>query len=532
MPLLHTWSLAVEEQFYLLFPLGLLLFYRLKPLSIPLFVIALCVISFVMARWFIQQDPVGTYYLLHTRAWELAVGALVALYCQSRFTMPNSLTMPLSVVGLGMLVYAIVMLDETTPFPGYWTLLPVLGTALVIAFSTGTSVITKALSWKPFVAIGLMSYSAYLWHQPVFAFTRIRFQAELPIELYIVLIGIVLALSYVTWRYIEQPFRDRKRWSRKQIFVSALLITLSLVVIGKVFRMTEGLPSRFPNNVQQVLQWGKHDELRTAECRQQRKNAESEAHGCLYGEHYAQRVALVGDSHALTLARPLAEQFNQHSYAFSEHTQSGCAPILGYGRKHCDAFNQALFMHLEQQSSIEAVIVSALWPLHFENTRFDNEEGGVSQGKAIQLAMYRGVNDEERIQRLGEDLQLSVQQLIDAGKKVIIVYPIPEVGWHVPNTLAGEELFGTTESEPLSTSYPVFRKRTSRVVEQLDVLAAHPQVLAVKPETFFCDSFIHNRCIAELENKPLYFDDNHLNAFDAKYVAEMIFAEMQHAGWI
>ena len=205
-PLLHTWSLAVEEQYYVLFPIFLILLWRFGRNPVFYSVVAIAVISLLLSEWGSQNKPTANFYLAPTRAWELLAGSICAFFQFGREQRSNNL---LSAFGLALILFAIFYYDENTPFPSVYALAPVVGTALIIMFGAKSTWAAKLLSMRGFVGIGLISYSAYLWHQPLFAFVRIRSIYE-P-EQWLMLIASVasLALAYFSWRFVEQPFRAK-----------------------------------------------------------------------------------------------------------------------------------------------------------------------------------------------------------------------------------------------------------------------------------------------------------------------------------
>ena len=239
-PLLHTWSLGVEEQFYLLLPLFALAVRRSSRILAA--IAAISVASLLLTQWFAQIDPAGNFFLLPTRFWELGIGGLIAIPLLDRHwtRLPAEIA---SLLGVGAIVGSMVFVDRTFDYPGLATLAPVIGTALVIVFARNTAV-GGLLALKPLVAIGLISYSAYLWHQPLLAFARIRLFGEVPETLAWSLIAATMVLAYLTWRYIERPFRDKEKYSRTQIFAGATVASTLLITFGLTADLMGGLPRR------------------------------------------------------------------------------------------------------------------------------------------------------------------------------------------------------------------------------------------------------------------------------------------------
>ncbi|MEX2468298.1 MAG: acyltransferase, partial [Pseudohongiellaceae bacterium] len=205
-PLLHTWSLAVEEQYYLFFPLFIMLFWFLGRGGLARLTAAVAFISLLLAEYGWRYEPDANFYLLPTRAWELFVGALCAFYSFGKAPRNSE---PLALLGLAGILLAIFFYSEATPFPSVYALAPVLGAALIILYGGQATVVGRLLSTPLPVAIGLISYSAYLWHQPLFAFARIRSPGDPGVSLMLALSGASLLLATLSWRYVEIPFRRR-----------------------------------------------------------------------------------------------------------------------------------------------------------------------------------------------------------------------------------------------------------------------------------------------------------------------------------
>ena len=226
-PLLHTWTLGVEEQYYIFFPLILICMWRFGRDSVLYLIIFIAVTSFLLSEWQSHVNPEAAFFLIHTRAWELFAGSIVAFIVQKRGVQKNSM---LALLGIILILIAIFTYDEFTPIPGMHALLPVLGVVLLILYADRDTFAAKILSFRLFVLIGAISYSAYLWHQPIFSFAKIFLKTEPTFTLNLVLVFLTFALSYCSWRYIEAPFRDKSKVSGK-ILLSAIF-TSSIVLVG------------------------------------------------------------------------------------------------------------------------------------------------------------------------------------------------------------------------------------------------------------------------------------------------------------
>ena len=253
-PLLHTWSLGVEEQFYILFPLYLWAIFKFGLKKTVLGIVVFFVLSFACSEIMWRSGEADTnFFFTPSRAWELLFGSLCALlpamYPIQERAGP-AIKNIFAAVGIVMIVLAIVLFRPDTPSPSFYTLLPVVGAGLIILFATKETWVSRLLSIKLAVGIGLISYSAYLWHQPIFAFARLRSVEELSHADYFCLIAITLALAILTWRFVERPFRAPGYLSQKRIFVLAAIGSALMIGVGVAGIMCNGFPSRIPENQQ------------------------------------------------------------------------------------------------------------------------------------------------------------------------------------------------------------------------------------------------------------------------------------------
>ena len=244
-PLLHTWSLAVEEQFYLIFPVFMIWTVATVKSKRLMILIAVAILSLLFTEWAWRNAPEANFFLAPSRIWELLAGVFCAFYLQDSRNYSSVTRQIGSMVGLLMLIYSIVFFDKTIPFPSVYALVPVLGTVLVILFTDKETVVGQLLSLPFIVGIGLISYSAYLWHQPLFVFARIQSLEELSVLTLLGLSLLAFIMAYISWRWVEKPFRNRNWLSQRQILWMAGLCSVVLIGLGLLFVFGDGFDERY-----------------------------------------------------------------------------------------------------------------------------------------------------------------------------------------------------------------------------------------------------------------------------------------------
>jgi len=248
-PLLHTWSLAVEEQYYVLFPMFLLLTWRIGKCRILAIISVVFIISLSLAQWGAYRYPNFAFYLLPSRGWELLIGVLISFYLSAEAKgklISQSVSQLVSIIGLLLITYAIFAFDKKTPFPSLYSLIPTIGAAIIILYANSDTLVGKLLGSKLFVGIGLISYSAYLWHQPIFSFARQRSLGETSSLLLSALAIGSFILAYLSWRYVETPFRSSIRVNRHHIVIVATLGSFICCVFGLIGHLNNGYRKRIP----------------------------------------------------------------------------------------------------------------------------------------------------------------------------------------------------------------------------------------------------------------------------------------------
>jgi hypothetical protein len=349
-PLLHTWSLAVEEQYYFVFPLLLAAIWGFGRWRIGLALSALAAISLLFSEWHVRLNPEQIFFDTRARIWELLAGALVALFLAR--PQPPSFGPRIrqigSLGGFGLIVYALLAFHESTESPGLPIVIPVLGAMLIIVFSTPSTLVGRFLGSRPLVGIGLISYSAYLWHQPLLAFVRLRTAAE-PSALSLAAAGVAaLVLAYPTWRYIEQPFRARATLGRRAVFSFAAATTLGLATLGGIGIWQRGFPNRFQSETEivqtfQRLQAERATITRSGECQFNPKTKNNTYSLFLrnwrchedptHPDLQKIGIIVVGDSHSADMASAL----RANGYSPAQIGGPGCSVVPSRMGKGCRA---------------------------------------------------------------------------------------------------------------------------------------------------------------------------------------------------
>jgi peptidoglycan/LPS O-acetylase OafA/YrhL len=279
-PLLHTWSLAVEEQYYVLFPLFLMLFWRIGKRWLLAVMAVVFVVSLMLAEWASVARPAAAFYLLPPRGWELLIGAFAAFYLArvNRAPFGRGLSEVAGWTGLALILYAVFAYSKDTPFPGFYALVPTVGSVLIILFATHETTVGRLVGNRVFVGIGLVSFSAYLWHQPLFAFARYIFgryadETEPGLVVFGLLSVVSFALAWLSWRFVETPFRHKGTFGRRAIFTFALAGSLFFIAVGLYGTWRQGDVGRYPRDVIAFFQlktasdaivWPLKDQLRGA----------------------------------------------------------------------------------------------------------------------------------------------------------------------------------------------------------------------------------------------------------------------------
>jgi peptidoglycan/LPS O-acetylase OafA/YrhL len=360
-PLLHLWSLGVEEQFYLVWPLAIMVLWRRGWAILPAIVI-IGVVSFAVLL--LTKDRAAAFYLPMSRAWELMLGAGVAWLMRDSPRRCTPIQFDLAAVaGLVLILGSIVLIHESDRYPGWRTLAPTIGACLVLWSGSDSRVVAPLLSWRPLVFVGLISYPLYMWHWPVLWIGRATGASELSFARANMLVAISFALAWATFVLVEKPIRFGLGRSRPGIpvWLAASLVIVALVGLGS---SVSGFPGRWPSEVITLLTYKFDDSIfRIGKCHLKPDQGPSDFSSECFStpKAGARHVVLWGDS-AVTAIEPGLQQIGKGHLDIDELTTSNCPPFIGdykpmSDRPHCAAINQFAFDYI-RTSRPDIVIIS------------------------------------------------------------------------------------------------------------------------------------------------------------------------------
>jgi peptidoglycan/LPS O-acetylase OafA/YrhL len=393
-PLVHTWSLGVEEQFYIVFPLFLMLIRRLRG-SVQLALVAVvAMLSLLGSIWGTANAPTATFYLLPMRAWELLIGALPALWMveTGRDAVAQNNTSPTlralaCFAGLALILFSLVRFDREMHFPGVAALVPCAGAALLLTFGGGAGEpVTRLLSLAPLRWIGKISYSLYLWHWPLWVFLTKYTPLGVPgTGAKVAILGAAAAAAWASWRWIEQPWRIQpgtreNAIQRKYVFAGAAAAAVSLGTGGILGVLGNGWPSRFPGIESVAIErqtraesadhaWQSFSDQHRSKCFAT-QTATWNPDECLLTRNHATNALLWGDSFAASYA-PGFFGDAPADMNIQQYTSAQCPPILDYdaaSRPQCRVFNQHV-MDVVRRNNITTVIMAANWSAYFNRRK-------------------------------------------------------------------------------------------------------------------------------------------------------------------
>jgi peptidoglycan/LPS O-acetylase OafA/YrhL len=504
-PLLHTWSLGVEEQFYIAAPLVLLLLYRKFPRFKAPVIALLFGASLAVSVYGVETASRSVFYMPHTRAFELLVGVILAMGLVPPAS-SDRLRQGLGWFGLSLIAVAFLFFSNETPFPGLHALVPTLGAGLIL-YSTqnGETGVSRLLSVPAMVGVGKISYSLYLWHWPLLAFAEYEFGAMLTFSHRFALIGLAILLSVLTYRYVEQPVRQASLFpSRRRVFAASLIALAICGVVSHAVELTAGMPGRLPASVQALIKVTPL--VQEAHCLSAppRSNRDA-ARVCEMGARSQKPHSFIfmGDSHAMSLAPSLDRAASQSGMRGYSALGNGCLQFFGLVSqsdrlKHCSPLMKEAEAILARPE-IKDVILMHRWGFYAEGEKSPNED---------MPRFDRTFEGNQQAIRAAFTKQFlsTLSTLLAAGKRVTILGPVPEMHVDVPRAFLKAAMRGVSQDIMLERHYFDTRQKTvfaafeqAKAMNNLRIIALHERLCSDKS------------CLATRDGRALYIDDDHLS---------------------
>ncbi|MBI5950517.1 MAG: acyltransferase [Chloroflexi bacterium] len=533
-PLLHTWSLAVEEQFYILYPLFMFAIYRYAKKMAPFILTGVAILSFGFAVYTTLNNPSTAFYLFHLRAWELLIGGMLALNF-----FPTELGKKYSnligFMGLALTTVPIFLYTKSTAFPGLAALAPVLG-AVLILFSgmDGKSLVARFLSISPLVFIGQISYSLYLWHWPLVIFVKYyKITPLTPIELGLLILMIIL-ISALSWHFVETPFRSKQFLSTKQIFTfGASTMVLMLMAGVTVYGLNDFLSvvsGREPANENK-----KGEVWKLTKCNINYTDNPTALTPCDIGEKSKiPSFMIMGDSHSPSYGKAIHTSAVKNNisglltYAQMCPTLLDMAPVPRRGDVPCVKYNHMAISFIQEHPEIKTVILAARWTLWLEESGYGDLEQGY-EGYHVVDTINESPPDASNEYLFTLGLERTIKALTKMDRQVVIIAPLPEIGYDVPSANYVANRTGRDINALIAPTLDEYLSRNQRTFAILEAFKQEYGIQLIEPWKMLC---VDGKCRVAVNGIPLYGDDDHLSIFGSELISPIfdpLFAAIKDA---
>ena len=547
LPLLHMWSLSIEEQFYLFFPFLIILFKKNFKFIFRIS-ITIALISLLLSQLggnlkfnypYIESDfkffsvPGFAFYSTFTRIWEILFGCITAIYINlNKNKLENHY---LTFFGYLLIFYSIFNFNENTKHPSILTLIPVIGTFFILAFSNNSfnkKGIFVLVNNHAFLNIGLISYSLYLWHQPIYQYLNLVYLINFTILDKFLIILLMIILSFLSFWFIEKPFR-KKKISKNKTYFSYLFISFSAILFCLKTIFLSDFSKKYPKEILEISDHSNYYISNDFSCSANAEKYISPKNACILGnKNKLAKIALIGDSHLDLISLEFSKLLFEKNLSAIQYSYGGCMPTLNLkvfndNRYLCHQYFKEVLSEISKNKKIKKIVLLSRWSFNLTGERFNNLEGGKEIGKGhyfVPVEENRFLEDNERMDIILREIEKFVLNLVKKNKEVYVVLPIPEMGWEIPNNLARQiYLKRDTDNKTLSISKSIYDERNQKIINFFKYIKKKYNVMLVYPSNTFCDK---RRCYAHINNVPLYFDDDHMSKEGAKLVSNIVIKKL------
>lgn len=534
-PLLHIWSLSVEEQFYVFWPILLVIMWRYR-VNFAAVTLTILVISFALNLYLTRTSPSSAFYLPVSRFWELMIGGLAAYYLKNQNQLLKSVENILPIIGIGLLVAGFVLIREGPHFPGLVALVPTIGALFVLVGNRG-AVVARGLSLPPLVWFGKISYPLYLWHWPFLALLRIGVSdgtfREPPVSWRLAAIALSVLFAYLTYQYVERPIRyaDMSNGifslSKK---VRAIASAFSLMVVagmGGAIYLMAGLPSRIqlePASATELFEPYPH-KLENDNCRKRYPDLK-DSWSCLLSGPADPDVLLIGDSHAHQYYISLSKALPDH--VVMNYSQPSCFPFSAavFTNPGCEKKLAELFDFVEKHQSIKTVVLTGY---------FSYLEGGFKFGGVEGQRVANDVPSPQNRANFMKAADVVLSKFSQMNKRIFVLRDIPDMVFSPRSCVAYKSTLmralrgmGETRSiEHCGVDIVELQTRNKPYDDDLStILIKHPRVLVLDPKHVLCGKGF---CNAATEQGFLYWNSDHLTVAGSDLVLRHFSEELRSA---
>jgi peptidoglycan/LPS O-acetylase OafA/YrhL len=492
-PLIHTWSLSIEEQFYILFPIICLIIFKFSKRNIFLIFGFLVFFGVWAAQLIITKYPAMAFYFLPTRGWEIICGALIAFILLKRnaaFLKSVLVNQVLSLIGFSLILYSILVFNEFTPYPSFHTIIPVLGSALLIVFTRENTLVFKVFTNKLIAYIGLLSYSLYLWHQPIFAFTKYILVDSLSILLVFILTFISMAFAYLSYHIIEKPFRNKDKTSSKFLILTIGFAAILIIISGLAGHQTNGFidrnpPNHLSNKFYYDLEMAPHSPgIYGRGC------VSNSAEFCIVNEAKSESILMIGDSHSGDFLHAFKKFVEDRNLNAMQLTMGGCSfspHSFNHNNGQCGEAAKLLKKTIEKKQVSTIIFVNNFYQ-HLESlNEIDAKENLLFISQLFKSALKNNI------------------QILYFSPRPTLTKPLGRSAMANKLTqvkLREDKYKDLVESHIENFLVPLGLKNYNQRAVILDAFCAHSSI---------CTNGMHG-------GRPLYRDQNHLSGYGANLI--------------
>lgn len=533
-PLLHTWSLSVEEQFYLVFPLTAVLLGRMKRKQLFYIFLIISGISFLAAVLTMRVDVSRVFYLFPYRVWELGLGVMLATGCyhlpKTYAHWKNEL---LAMFAIGLIIVPMALYDPSMAFPGMAALPACIGTWIIIQLdSQKLTLVQRFLSLKIMTFIGALSYSLYLWHWPIYVMYKYTDTNGIDAIELVGIISVVFIISYISYKYIEEPLRKGKVFfvkTKTAVFASASIFSVVFILVGLFIYSQEGMPERFDESIRPAIE-ATHIFGDMNDCVELDNSELEDLSYCSIGSPLASKdyTLILGDSHSPTYRFALKSLMPNLDALIV--WSGGCPPVFDVEvdekvaskdvEQACINRNVAVKELIKNDKRISSVILLGRWSYYGHGVGV-----GIDSGNEIKIWPKGEVynKDNEQYQVFLERFEKTINYINSQGQKIFVIEQPPEIANFNARKLVIDQIVGKTyeveeQTQLMTVSIEDVQKRQGPMQEKLQQLHERGDVEILSTHKFLCGE---THCSAIYKNSPLYFDNNHLSSLKVAHIKDM-----------